>query len=254
MLEVIDSHAHLDEVEDLCDALSKAAAAGVVAIIAVGSNDQSNHKVIEISRKNVSLVYPALGLHPWELGHLDPSGINMTLKFIEEQMPKIAAIGEIGLDYDKRVIRVASKDIQKDSLKRLLLLAVRYGKPISIHSRYAWKDTFDLVREARVEKAVFHWFTGFSSVLKGILEAGYFISATPAAEYHEEHKRAIRETPPEQLLLETDCPVTYGREDKYRALPQDVIRSLEAAAILKDMDKQDLARQTTSNAVEIFGL
>jgi len=254
VLKVIDTHAHLDELENLEPALNKAKEAGVVAVVAVGSNHQSNQKVMSISDSHTGLVYPALGLHPWELGHLDSNGINLTLNFIEEKISQIVAIGEIGLDYDKRVIKVATKELQKETLKCLLALARRYAKPVTIHSRYAWKDSFDLVKEAGIEKAVFHWFTGFSSVLKDIVGAGYLISATPAAEYHEEHRRAIKETPPDKLLLETDCPVTYGRENKYRSQPADVTISLKAVAALKGTDESTIAQQTTHSAIEFFRL
>jgi len=252
LLKVIDTHAHLDELENLESALKKAREAGIIAVIAVGSNHQSNQKVIEICINNPTFVYPALGLHPWELGNSDSSQINTTLKFIEEKITDIVAIGEIGLDYDKRVTKVASEDLQKETLKRLLTLSRQYTKPVILHSRYAWKDTFEIVRDAGIEKAVFHWFTGFSSVLRDIIEAGYFISATPAAEYHEEHRRAIRETPPEKLFLETDCPVIYGRENKYRSEPADILRSLKATAALKGISESAIAQQTTHNAKKFF--
>lgn len=254
MLKVIDTHVHLDEVENLEPALNKAKQAGLVAVVAVGSNHQSNQKVMEISDSHPNFVYPALGLHPWELGNLDSQVINVTLRLIEEKISQIVAIGEIGLDYDKRVIKVAPKELQKEVLKCLLALASRYTKPVSIHSRYAWKDTLDMVKEAGIERAVFHWFTGVSSVLKDILERGYLISATPATEYHEEHRRAVKETPLDKLLLETDCPVIYGRENKYRSQPADIIRSLKAVAALKVTDESVIAQQTTSNAIELFGL
>jgi TatD DNase family protein len=254
LLKVIDTHAHLDELEELEPALDKAKEAGVIAVVAVGSNHQSNQKVMEISLSYPSFVYPALGLHPWELGNLESHQFDAALQFIEERAAEIIAIGEIGLDYDKRVIKAASKGLQQEALKRLLALAKEHAKPAIIHSRYAWKDSFELVREAGIKKAVFHWFTGFSSVLRDILDAGYFISATPAAEYHEEHRRAIKETPLEKLLLETDCPVTYGREVRYRSQPADLLRSLKAAAALKGMDEVNMAEQTTRNATNFFGL
>jgi TatD DNase family protein len=254
LLKVIDTHSHLDELESLESALNKAKQDGLVAVIAVGSNHQSNLKVIEIAQNYPGLVYPALGLHPWALGNLDSDGINLTLKLIEEKVSQIVAIGEIGLDYDKRVIKVAPKELQKETLKRALALARTYIKPVSIHSRYAWKDTFELVKESGIGKAVFHWFTGVSNVLKDILEAGYFISATPATAYHQEHRRAVKETPPDRLLLETDCPVVYGRETKYRSQPADILRSLKAVAALTGANESAIARQTTHNALEFFSL
>ncbi len=254
MFSIVDTHAHLDELSDLEPALSKAREMGMVAIVAVGSNLASNQRVMEIASEYRASVYPAFGLHPWELGNLESHQVDATLKFIEDRADAIVALGEIGLDYDKRIVKAASKELQKAVLKRLLDLARTKEKPVLIHSRYAWKDCLDLVREAGIKKAVFHWFTGFSSVLRDILDAGYLISATPAAEYHEEHRRAIREAPLEKLLLETDCPVEYGQEVRYRSQPADVLRSLRAVASLKGTDEATVAEHTTRNAVRLFGL
>lgn len=253
-IKLIDTHAHLDELEDIETAISEAKKISVTAIIGVGTNQESNEKVLAISHRYLHFVYPALGLHPWELGNLDDNQIDKTLKFIEQKSQEIVAIGEIGLDYDKRVVKRTPKEKQKAVLKEILTLANRYKKPVILHSRYAWHDCFQLVVEASIEKAVFHWFTGFSSVLRNILEAGYFISATPAAEYHEEHMRAIKEAPLDRLLLETDTPVTYGREEKYQSRPIDVFRSLEAVARLRGIDRNVVAWQTTYNAIKLFNL
>lgn len=252
--KIVDTHAHLDELEDIESALIRAREVGVMAIVAVGSSHLSNQKTIDICRKYRNFLYPALGLHPWELGNAKHSEIDETIAFIEERAADIVALGEIGLDYDKRVVKMAPKEQQKEVLKRLLALAAEYQKPVIIHSRYAWKDCFEIVKEVGVKRAVFHWFTGFSSVLKDILDAGYLISATPAAEYHEEHRRAIKCTPVERLLLETDCPVTYGRETKYRSEPADLFRSLRAVAALKEVSEVAIALQTTDNARGFFGI
>ena len=254
MYKLIDTHAHLDELENVDLVLKEAEENGIVAIVAVGSDYQSNMKTLEISQKHYSFVYPALGLHPWELAHLESSQIDDNLRFIKQNIATTIALGEIGLDYDKRVVKAASKELQKDVLSRLLDLARKYAKPAIIHSRYAWKDSFRLVKEAGIGKAVFHWFTGFSSVLRDITTSSYFISATPATEYHEEHRRAIKEAPLNLLLLETDCPVTYGREMKYKSKPADVLRSLKATAQLKGVDEAIIAEQTTRNAINFFSL
>ncbi len=253
---IIDTHAHLDELDDLEAALEEAGRAGIIAIVAVGSTQASNEKVLNISRRYQHFVYPALGLHPWELGDLDHNKINDTLTFIERVNQEIVAIGEVGLDYDKRVIKRASKELQKAVLKDVLALARECGKPLVLHSRYAWQDCFQLVQQAGIDarKAVFHWFTGLSSVLRNIISAGYLISATPAAEYHEEHRRAIKEAPIDRLLLETDTPVIYGRDLKYRSRPADLLRSLKAVAELKGMDESAVALQTTDNARSFFNL
>ena len=254
MYKLIDTHAHLDELNNLDSVLEEAKNTGIIAIVAVGSNHQSNIKTLEISQEHNRFVYPALGLHPWQLADLETLEIDENLQFIEQNIASAVAVGEIGLDYDKRVLKVASKELQKEVLNQLLHIAKKYTKPAIIHSRYAWKDALHLIQDVGMDKAVFHWFTGFSSVLRDIISAGYFVSATPATEYHEEHRRAIKEAPLQKLLLETDCPVTYGRVARYESRPADVLRDLEAIAQLKVIDEATIAEQTTENAINLFSL
>ncbi|MFU8796552.1 MAG: TatD family hydrolase [Dehalococcoidia bacterium] len=254
MVRLIETHAHVDELGDHESAIREAQAAGVLAIVAVGSSHESNVKTLELAQRHAGFVFPALGLHPWGLANLAPREIDDCLQFVEENLAASIALGEIGLDYDKRVLKVASKDLQKEVLIRLLGIARDNGKPVVIHSRYAWKDALQIVRDAGISRAVFHWFTGFSGVLKDIIDAGYLVSATPAAEYHEEHRRAVSAAPLERLLLETDCPVTYGRETRYQSRPVDILRSMKAVSELKGVEQATVAAQTTANAVDLFSL
>lgn len=253
MHQLVDTHAHLDEIENLDEALADAKKAEVVKIIAVGSDAASNRKVLQIAGQYRGFVYPALGWHPWYIKELE---IDPNLDFMKNNIVKAVAIGEVGLDYHKKVLAIAGKDLQKRVLRQILQIAKDRGKPALVHSRYAWRDALDAVREAGLEKAVFHWFTGPSSVLRDIIAQGYFISATPAVDYHEEHRRAVRETPLEQLLLETDCPVVYarGRENEFTAAPADVVWSLRGAASLKGLSEAEIAAATTENAKKLFGL
>ena len=254
MYKLIDTHAHLDELKNLDLMLEEAKKAGVIAIIAMGSNHKSNIKTLEISQKHRRFVYPALGLHPWELANLGTFEVDDNLGFIEQNIASAVAVGEIGLDYDKRLLKVASRESQKEVLGRLLNIARKYAKPAIIHSRYAWKDALYLIQDVSIDKAVFHWFTGFSSVLRDIIAGGYFISATPATEYHEEHRRAVKEAPLQRLVLETDCPVTYGRTARYESQPADILRDLEAVSQLKGIAEATIAEQTTRNAINFFSL
>ena len=253
MYRLIDTHVHLEEIENLEQAIAEAKAAGIIAIIAVGSDYVSNQKVLDLAQVYKDFVYPALGLHPW---NLQDSNIEHNLQFIEDNIDKAVGAGEIGLDYHKRVRARAEKELQKSVLKDILKIAKTHKKPAIIHSRYAWRDSFTLVEEARLEKAVFHWYTGTSSVLRDIVGQGYYISATPAVEYHEEHRRAVKEIPLERLLLETDSPVVYGRgnEFEYESRPADVMRSLKGTSKLRDMDEAQIAEATTNNALKFFGL
>ncbi|MCD6567418.1 MAG: TatD family hydrolase [Dehalococcoidia bacterium] len=254
MYQLIDTHAHLDELQDPCSAIEKARAIGVTAIVAVGSSCQSNAETLKIAHRHGSFVHAALGLHPCELADMGPPGVEEALRFIENNIAGAVAVGEIGLDYHKRVVSVTGRDWQKEVLQRCLEVAVKNDKPAIIHSRYAWKDALQVVQGSGIKKVVFHWFTGFSSVLRGIIDAGYFVSATPAAEYHEEHRRAVKAAPLKRILLETDSPVAYGREERYESQPADVLRSLKAVAELKGVDEDTVAEYTTRNALSLFSL
>ena len=253
MYRLIDTHAHLEEIDNLEQVIAEAKSANVMAIIGVGSDYQSNQKVLELAQAYKGFVYPALGWHPW---NLKSSEIDRNLEFIEANIGQVVGIGEVGLDYHKRVRAVAEKDLQQRVLREILEIARRYKKPVSIHSRYAWRDALSLVEEAQLEKVVFHWYTGTSSVLRDIVSRGYFISATPAVEYHEEHRRAVKEIPLERLLLETDSPVVYrrGSEFEYEARPADVLRALKGAAGLKGVSEAQIAEVTTNNALKFYGL
>ena len=247
---LIDSHAHLEELTDLDSAIERARQSGVVAIVAVGSDSRSNTRVLEIAAMYPGFVYPALGLHPGLL-HQAESSLERQVQFIEDHLGEAVAIGEVGLDYHKRVLTSTGKDRQHSAFGMLLSIAKKHKKPVIIHSRYAWKDSCALSIGAGVNLAVFHWYTGPSNVLREILDAGYFVSATLAAEYHAEHRRAVNEAPLDRLLLETDCPVVY---QGHRSEPADVTRSLMAAADLKGLPPDVVAQKTTQNAMSLFGL
>lgn len=232
MYQLVDTHAHLDEIEDPEQVVTQARAAGLISIVAVGSDYESNQQVLNLANTYSNFVYPALGLHPQ---NLEGANIERNIEFIKSHVQEIVGIGEIGLDYHKRVRARAGKDLQKYVLKELLELARTNEKPAIIHSRYAWQDALNLVVDSKAERVVFHWYTGTSSVLRDIISYGYYISATPAVEYHEEHRRAVKATPLERLLLETDCPVVYkrGTDYEYESRPADTLRVFKGCFYVK---------------------
>lgn len=250
---MIDTHAHLDEVENVEDAIERGRQAGLIAIIALGQSYESNQKVLELAVRHKGFVFPALGLHPWEISKELPS-LDRSLSLIEDNLSSAVALGEVGLDYDKRARALAGKEVQQSVLRDLLTLANKFSKPVSMHSRYATNDCLAIVAGAGLTRVVFHWFTGSSGSLEALVKAGHSISATPAAEYHLDHRRAIQDVPMGQLLLETDCPVEYGREVRYRAGPEHLVRSLNAVAGIRSLDSAVVARVTTRNARALFNI
>jgi len=248
---MIDTHVHLEEFADPEEVLKRAGRAGVKAVVAVGTDAGSNRKALELALRFPDMVFPALGLHPWALAEADP---DRELEFLRENLSRAVALGEVGLDYDRRVTKRAGKERQREVFGRLLELAALKDKPVIVHARYSWKEALEMVRDAGVRKAVFHWYAGPPDVLELLLKNGYFISATPAAEYHPDHRKAVAAAPLGNLLLETDAPVEYGGETRYRAEPADLVRTLHAVAELKGVPETELAEAATENAKRFFGI
>ncbi|MBC7218593.1 MAG: TatD family hydrolase [Hadesarchaea archaeon] len=242
-MKLVDCHAHLEEVPELDLEIGRARANGVEAIIAVGSDKKSNEAVLRISENYPNYIYPALGLHPWNLR----DQIDEEIQFIEKNIERCIALGEVGLDFKYQT----PKDLQIKAFARILDLSQRYDKPIIVHSRWAWREAFEMVQGAGIKRAVFHWYSGPLDVLREILAHEYYLSATPAAEFSEAHRMAIKEAPLERLLLETDSPVKYRG---VASTPSHVLKTLKAVAKLKGVAETEVAEITTKNAGKVFGI
>ena len=239
---LVDCHAHLDELDDLSEALQEAKTAGVKGIIGVGVNVDSNKRILKIAEQNYGYVYPALGYHPWQMREEE---VKDNLSFIREHVGECLALGEIGLDYKVKV----KKELQWNVFEELLDIAFEQGKPIIVHCRYSHRRAFEMVKGKGIKQVVFHWYSGPLDLLEEILDNGYFISATPALTYSSPHQEAIKKAPLERILVETDSPVSYqGKE----ARPKDVRISLDEVARLKGLDPKAVAEQTTANASRLF--
>ena len=241
-VSLIDVHAHLDSLNDLSESLKEAREAGVKSIIAVGMGVESNKKTLKIAQGNSGYVYPAIGYHPWEINE---ERAEENLSFIRDHIEECVALGEIGLDYKIKV----KKELQWRIFGELLDIARESDKPVIVHCRYSHLRAFEMAKEKKIERAVFHWYSGPADLLGKILAVGYFISATPALMYSPPHQEAIKLAPLERILLETDTPVSYqGRE----ARPKDVRTSMERVAMLKGLDPLKVSEQTTINACRFF--
>ena len=258
-LNIIDTHSHLDDVQDLKAALKNAKLSGVEAVIAAGVNRASDEKTLGIAKefKNQTgypLIYPAIGFHPGDISIYESDDV---FKFIEEHVKEIVAIGELGLDYWYKEARSPGevRELQEHILTKQLDIAKRHDKPIIVHSRGAWKECLEKARSFGIKKCVFHWYSGPEDILRGILAEGYFVSATPSCEYSPEHRRSIEIAPLERLFLETDSPVMYKPPSgRYKSEPKDVVRVLKEVAKIKKIDETEVARVTTENAKRFFKL
>jgi len=255
---LIDCHAHLDELDDVDSALRSAAAASVIGVVGVGTDFASSVRILEIAAGSPPLpVYPAVGLYP---DKVTPGEIPRVLELLASARSRILALGEIGLDYWIPALRKKSpnrsgvKALQKEAFRLQLEAAVRENLPVIVHSRGAWADSLQMVRESRVEKALFHWFSGPRDILAGVMESGYLVSAPPAAAWSPPLREILAAAPIERIVLETDCPVPRKEGHEFiPTAPADLKRSLAALSALKGLTEEETARLTTATARAFFG-
>ena len=256
-MRLIDCHAHLDEFDQVAAVLDRAAAAGVTEILGVGVNTATSRRILEIAGDcRTPRVMPAVGLYPDEVTEEEITGI---LDLIDAEHPRLAALGEIGLDYWIRSLRKKQpgrekvKALQQEAFRLQLQKARRHSLVPIVHSRGAWADSFRLVEEEGLPRAVFHWYTGPLDVLEKILAAGYHLSATPATAYSPQLREVLSMAPLERIILETDCPVPRrAGDERITTEPADVHYSLKAVAQLKEIPEEEVACITTRNAEELF--
>lgn len=241
---MIDTHAHLNEIDLIDQAIMRARKAGVHGIVAVGMDLNSNRATLDFAEKYPEIIHPAIGYHPWSIV---TDSIAENLRFIEEHLATCVALGEVGLDYKTKV----KKKLQWEIFSKLLSIAKRINRPVIVHSRFSHQRSHLMVKELGIEKAVFHWYSGSVEILERIIADGYYISATPALAYSTAHQQAMKTAPIERILMETDSPVEYqGKISE----PADLAITLKELSRLRGMDAEDVRQITTANAKRFFGL
>ncbi|MCX5907693.1 MAG: TatD family hydrolase, partial [Deltaproteobacteria bacterium] len=83
-MRIVDTHVHLDEVQDSEGALGRARDAGIQAIVAVGMDRRSNERTLSLAQKYPGFVYPAVGYHPWRLQDDD---LEANFSLLETELP-----------------------------------------------------------------------------------------------------------------------------------------------------------------------
>lgn len=246
---MIDSHTHIDPKWNMNDVVSRAKEAGVEAMITMSTDLETCMSAFRWAELNRGYVHPALGVHPNITSEKD---IEAAISFIKDNLDQAVALGEVGLDYFyKDLANEEVRHRQREVLEIMLKLAEDHGLPVSVHSRNAVRDVLRLVKRHSLKGVVFHWYDGSLRDLEEILDCGYYVSATPAAEYSRGHRAALELAPLESILVETDSPI-YMRRYGRRSEPADLILAVEALARLKDVAVEQVAQVTTRNAEKVF--
>jgi len=262
-MNLIDTHAHLDHIEHLDQALENADEAGVTGVVAVSTDLASCRKNLEIKKtKEVPKIYLAMGMHPSDI-NLDD--LDACVELIRAQSDELTAVGEIGLDFWYKWVRKdkEKKDAQRKVFRALLELAKELDLPAVIHTRGTWRESFETAKEVGIERAEFHWYSGPIDVLKDILDQGYYVSTSPSLARSPQSREAINYAPIERTMIETDSPVFYrmaasgeagSTDEGFQAEPKDVFRTLRAYCELKNVEEAHAAEIFNRNAREFFHL
>jgi TatD DNase family protein len=244
---VIDTHAHLDALEDADGAVERARAAGVTRIVSVGTDPESWRRTLAIANRHDG-VYVALGLHPHEAG--DEEAVEALRDALAD--PHAVAVGETGLDYYRDH---APRDAQRRAFAAQLELAAELRKPAIIHTRAADADTVSMLASFD-GTAVMHCFSS-TPLLEPALERGWYVSFAGNVTYKNAYdlRAAARAVPAERLLAETDSP--YLAPQPKRGKPNEpayVVHTVAVLAEARGEDADQLADQIDANASECFGL
>lgn len=271
-MPLIDSHAHLDFVEDLDGILARAESEGVKKIITIGTSVDSSKKAVEIAQKYSSddlKIYATCGLHPKDAKKdIEAYGINESihrLRAIAESSSKVVGIGECGLDYYlgsdmQKATSDKEKNFQRELFKAQLELAAELNLPLIIHCRDGWSEIFDLLSsngQGLMARGVFHSFTGNWQAAQKALDLGFCISFSGIVTFGNagEIAEVARKMPIDRMLVETDSP--YLSPEPLRGMKNNPKNVKIIARFIADLRKSSLdtiEEATTKNARRLFGI
>jgi len=248
--KIIDAHAHLcDPVYDTdrTEVIRRAQTAGVGTIIAVGENLSDAKRNIDLTANHPELK-PAAGLYPT---HLDLNKAKEMISFIRNERNKLAAIGEVGLDY-WAVKEESEKELQREIFISFVHLALELDLSLNIHSRSAGRHAVTLLLEHNAKKVQLHAFDGKVSAALPAVEAGFFFSIPPSIVRSRQKQKLVKQLPLSCLLVETDSPVLAPSPDE-RNEPANAVISLNAIAEIKNISKEEVMETVFDNTCRLFG-
>lgn len=261
-MELVDTHCHLDAEAFLAEGpepvLARAVAAGVTRVVTIGTDLASSRRAVALANRHPE-VWASVGVDPHWAGAYSATD-KTALRDLADN-PRVAAIGEIGLDYywDR-----APRPVQRAAFVDQLALASDLGQPVVIHNRDADADTEAVLLDWAAGTAnpsprplgVLHCFSGRVEMALTLVEAGFLVSFAGNVTYKSATGLQVvaRELPESALVLETDSP--YLTPVPHRGSRNEPARVSDVAAFvaqLRGVTLEALARITTANAARLFG-
>ena len=284
---LIDTHAHLDYPDfapDFDEVLQRATEAGVTRILTIGTSIESSRRAIELAEKYPN-VFAVIGVHP---SYAEEAGDDVMTPLRElAKSPRVAAIGETGLDYHRlpsekvakeRKTQVITKALQAETddeiesgihdgalkskqaaiFQQQLDLAVELRLNVVIHQRDAWDDTLAILRDyGRQTSGVFHCFGGTREQAEEVISLGHLVSFTGIVTF--KNGALVRQVATDlslgEFMVETDCPYLAPEPHRGKRCEPGYTRLVaESIAASRGISIGELARATTETAEEFFRL
>jgi len=265
---VVDNHCHLDHrayakgVEGgllipVDEALDRAAAVGVTRIVQVGCDLEGSHWAVETAAAYDSVV-AAVALHPNEAPkHAEQGDLDDALAQINAlaQSPHVRAVGETGLDYFRT--GESGREAQHASFREHIRMAKRHDKTLVIHDRDAHDDVLKVLDdEGTPERTVMHCFSGDAGFARECLDRGAYLSfaGTVTFKNAENLREALRITPSDRILVETDAP--FLTPTPHRGSPNAsflIPLTVRYMAGIAGKTVEEMCRDIDQNTVSAFG-
>ena len=265
-MRIFDSHCHPQFPQydqDREEMLKRAREAGV-GIICVGTDFETSKSGIELAQRHDNM-WATVGLHPNDVSSIEylVSSIEKYENLMSEN--KVIAIGEVGLDY-YRTPEPEKQDNQKRAFGCFVELAIKYKKPMTIHSRdsargstgIVHKDLLDIldtrykIQDTNV-RGVAHSFTGSVQEAQKYLELGFCLGFNGIITFAQQYDEMVKSVPLERILLETDAPyLTPEPHRGQRNEPAYVVEVAKKLSELKNIPLEVVIEQTTKNCKNLF--
>lgn len=215
----------------------------------VGTKPDDWRQVLAFAQKHPEHIFCALALYPTEMKSSEESRfvIQELRSFIEKNLDWVKAIGETGLEYFHEKDE-AKRALQKQLFVEHINLAKEFNKPLIIHARESYQDTYDILQQHTGERFVMHSFLGSVAFLQKFISLGGYISFNSIVLLTDQYDELIGQTPHERLFVETDSPFIRNNT------PLAVRVVVEKIAKIKAMQYDEIERITYANANAFFGL
>ena len=248
----IETHCHLDDgqFEAERDAVvERALEAGISMLVSIGTGDGPPDLEAGIRMAEAyEPVYASVGVHPHDASRASEETWAAMRDLAAH--PKVLILGEMGLDfhYDH-----SPREVQRGAFRRQLEIAAELGMPIAIHTREAWRETVNCLREVWAgvgNGGIFHCFSGGSAEAAEALSLGFCLGIGGVLTFPraEELRVAVAATPLNQLLLETDAP--YLAPVPFRGKrnePAFLVHTARKLAEVKGLPLEAVRRATSEN-------